>query len=74
MFISVFEFSGFSYNDKFSKISMLPVSSSIRTLIRCLDQTYDLAVFAIPVSIELIINSLSIDFSNATASAILSKL
>ena len=33
--------------------------------------SFDFAAFAIPFSMESIINSLSIDFSNATASAIL---
>ena len=35
--------------------------------------SFDFAALAIPVSIESIINSLSIDFSNATASAILNN-
>ena len=35
--------------------------------------SFDFAAFAIPVSIELIMSSLSIDFSKATASAILNN-
>ena len=43
------------------------------TTISFSEPNFDLAAFAIPVSIELIISSLSIDFSKATASAILNN-
>ena len=72
-FISVFAFSGFSAIINFLKSSISPLSLLIETLISFSWPNLDLAAFAIPVSIELIISSLSIDFSKATASAILSN-
>ena len=71
--ISMFEFSGFSVINNFLNIPIFPLSLSISTFISLSDPNFDLAALAIPVSIELIISSLSIDFSNATASAILSN-
>ena len=64
--------STYQFNN-FLNIPMFPLSLSISTLISLSDPNFDFAAFAIPVSIELIISSLSIDFSKATASAILSN-
>ena len=72
-FISVLIFSGFSTRINFLKIPIFPLSLSIKTLISLSCPNFDFAAFAMPVSIEIIINSLSIDFSKATASAILSS-
>ena len=52
---------------------MSPLSRFISTFISFSDPNFDFAAFAIPFSIESIINSLSIDFSKATASAILNN-
>ena len=71
--ISVLEFSGFSATINFLKISMSPLSLLIETFISFSWPNLDFAAFAIPVSIELMISSLSIDFSKATASAILNN-
>ena len=71
--ISVLEFSGFSVIVNLLKISISPLSLLIKTFISLSCPNLDFAALAIPVSIELIINSLSIDFSRATASAILNN-
>ena len=71
--ISKLEFSGFSAIISFLNIPISPLSLFIKTLISFSDPNFDFAAFAIPLSIESIINSLSIDFSKATASAILSN-
>ena len=71
--ISKFIFSGFSTINSFLKIPISPLSLFIWTLISFSDPNFDLAAFAIPFSMESIISSLSIDFSKATASAILSN-
>ena len=69
--ISKLAFSGLSEITNFLNISISPFSLFIKTLISLSWPNFDLAALAIPVSIEFIISSLSIDFSNATASAIL---
>ena len=71
--ISKFIFVGFSTIKSFLNIPISPLSLLICTFISFSDPNLDLAALAIPVSIESIISSLSIDFSNATASAILSN-
>ena len=71
--ISKFEFSGLSTIISFLNIPISPLSLLISTLISFSDPNFDFAAFAIPVSIDPIINSLSIDFSKATASAILNN-
>ena len=52
---------------------MSPLSLLINTLISFSAPNLDFAALAMPFSIESIINSLSIDFSKATASAILNN-
>ena len=71
--ISKFEFSGFSTINNFLNIPMSPLSLLISTLISLSVPNFDFAALAIPVSIDPIISSLSIDFSRATASAILNN-
>ena len=71
--ISIFEFSGFSTIKSFRKIPISPLSLLISTFISLSEPNLDLAALAIPVSIDPIISSLSIDFSKATASAILNN-
>ena len=71
--ISTFWFWGFSTIVSCLKIPISPFSLLISTFITLSEPNLDFAAFAIPLSIESIISSLSIDFSKATASAILSN-